>query len=181
MAQTIRLWPRVWSPHTKTPSTLVAQSASAATVPRGSTLDAELVHHVAALRAHEAHGQQHQVGTGSSNSEPGTSSKTGRPSSVRISTVWPRRARTAPDPSSTNSVVVTAKSRSPPSSWAEDVRRMSGQSGPRIVGQAVARGLGHDLELVHRGRALAVRGAQAVGPGVAAADDDHVLALGGDG
>src|SRR5205085_11111391 len=35
---------------------------------------------------------------------------------------------------------------------------------------------GHDFELVDRRRTLAVRGAQAVRTGVAAADDDHVLA-----
>ncbi len=39
----------------------------------------------------------------------------------------------------------------------------------------------HDLELVHAGRALTVRGAQAVRAGVAAADDDDPLVLGGDG
>ena len=38
----------------------------------------------------------------------------------------------------------------------------------------------HDLELVHAGRTLPVHGAQAVGAGVAAADDDDLLALGGD-
>ena len=35
----------------------------------------------------------------------------------------------------------------------------------------------HDLELVHRRRAVTVRGAEAVGPGVATADDHDVLAL----
>ena len=117
----------------------------------------------------------------SSNSEPGTSSKTGRPSSVRISTVCPRRARTAPEPSSTNSVVVTENSRAPAllvgRGGAQDERPQR----PRVVGQPVARGLGHDLELVHRRRALAVRRAEAVRPGVAAADDDDALALGVDG
>ena len=34
----------------------------------------------------------------------------------------------------------------------------------------------HDLQLGHRRRALPVRGAEAVGAGVAAADDDDVLA-----
>ena len=38
-------------------------------------------------------------------------------------------------------------------------------------------GRGQDLELVDRARALAMRGAEAVGAGVAAADDDHALAL----
>ena len=38
----------------------------------------------------------------------------------------------------------------------------------------------HDLEIGDRQRALADRGADAVGAGVAAADDDHVLAAGED-
>ncbi len=40
--------------------------------------------------------------------------------------------------------------------------------------------LRHDLELRHRGRALAERRADAVRAGVAAADDDDVLARGED-
>ena len=47
-----------------------------------------------------------------------------------------------------------------------------GLSGARLVGRA-----GDDLELVDALAALAVDGAQAVGAGVAAADDDHALAL----
>ena len=47
------------------------------------------------------------------------------------------------------------------------------------VGAALRRSR-HDLELVHVRGALAMRGAQAVGAGVATADDDHLLALGGD-
>ncbi len=39
------------------------------------------------------------------------------------------------------------------------------------------RGLGHDFELGHAGRAVAVAGAHAVGAGVATADDDDVLAI----
>ena len=53
--------------------------------------------------------------------------------------------------------------------------------GPRVVGQSVARGLDHDLELVYRRGVLAVGRAQAVRAGVAAADDDDPLALGADG
>ena len=55
------------------------------------------------------------------------------------------------------------------------IGRPRGGFGPRL------RGPRHDLELVNAGRPLAVRGAQAVRPGVAAADDDHPLVLGGDG
>src|SRR6201999_1685584 len=43
------------------------------------------------------------------------------------------------------------------------------------------RGARHDLELVDVFGALTVRGAQAVGTGVTATDDDDLLALGGDG
>ena len=68
---------------------------------------------------------------GSSNSEPSTGHELGpavrrrRPSRPRS----PRRARTWPAPSSRNSAVVTEKIRSPPSSSADEVRRMSGQVG----------------------------------------------------
>ena len=44
------------------------------------------------------------------------------------------------------------------------------------VGARVSGGRGQDLELVDRRRALAVHGAEAVGAGVAAADDHDVLA-----
>src|SRR5690606_9134370 len=53
--------------------------------------------------------------------------------------------------------------------------------GPRRVRRPLVGRAGHDLELVHRRGTLAVGGAEAVGAGVAAADDDDVLALGGDG
>ena len=49
---------------------------------------------------------------------------------------------------------------------------------PRIVGGAVERRLGEDLELDQALAAVAHRGADAVGAGVAAADDDDVLVLG---
>ncbi len=138
MAQTIRLCPRVWSPHTKTPSTLVAQSGSLATVPRGPTSMPSSS--TALWRSVPTKPMANSTRSASiSNSEPGTSSKIGRPSSVRISTVWPRSALTAPDPLSTNSVVVTEKRRCPPSSWAEEVRRMSGHSGH---GLSASRSLG---------------------------------------
>ena len=140
MAQTMRLCPRVWSPHTKTPSTLVAQSASAATVPRGSDLHAELGHRVATFRADEAHGQQHEVALelelGAGDLLEDRAAVLGRASRPR----GPRRARTRPEPLSTNSVVVTEKRRSPPSSWAEEVRRMSGHSGQGLSASPVARG-----------------------------------------
>ena len=50
----------------------------------------------------------------------------------------------------------------------------------RLLGASLRR-TRHDLELVDAGRTLTVRGAEAVGSGVAAADDDNLLALSGDG
>src|SRR6185436_5567813 len=52
--------------------------------------------------------------------------------------------------------------------------------GPGHFGRALLGGLGEKLELGDAGRALAMGGAQAVSAGVAAAEDDHVLAFGGD-
>ena len=77
--------------------------------------------------------------------------------------------------------VMTAKSRSAPSSWLEEVRSFSGQSGQVSELVLLLRRLRHDLELGHREGALADRGADAVGAGIAAADDDDVLAAGEDG
>ena len=57
---------------------------------------------------------------------------------------------------------------------------MFGQSGHGLLAARVVRRLRQQLELMDARRALAVRGAEAVGAGVAAADDDHVLALGAD-
>ncbi len=51
---------------------------------------------------------------------------------------------------------------------------------PGIVGGALQRRLGQNLELHEALAAVAHGGADAVGAGVAAADDDDVLALGGD-
>jgi hypothetical protein len=59
---------------------------------------------------------------------------------------------------------------------AEDLRPLR----PWIVGCAGLRRHRHQFELVHRPRSLAVGGAQAVGAGVTAADDHHVLVPGAD-
>ena len=61
MAHTIRLWPRVWSPQTKTPSTLVAQAGVRRHGAPAVDLQPELGHRAPALGAHEAHGQEHQL------------------------------------------------------------------------------------------------------------------------
>ena len=179
IAQTIRLWPRVWSPQTNTPSTLVAQFRVRRHRAPWPDLDAELVHHVVALRAQKPMANSTSSHS-SSNSSPAPPRRQGARSRP-ISTVCPRRARTAPAPSSTNSVVVTEKSRAPPSSWADDVRRISGHSGH---GLSASRSLGGSAMISSwctERRALAVGRAEAVGPGVAAADDDDALAPGVDG
>src|SRR6266852_1586996 len=60
---------------------------------------------------------------------------------------------------------------------AEDIR----PERPRIaVDVALIRRPGQDLELGDRARLLAMHGAETVRAGIAAPDDDHVLALGGD-
>ena len=74
--------------------------------------------------------------------------------------------------------MLTLKTRSPPSSCADDVRKIRRPLRPRVASAPVVGRPGQDLELVDRRRALAVRGAEAVGAGVAAADDHDVLARG---
>ena len=80
-----------------------------------------------------------------------------------------------------NFCVTTEKSRSAPSWWLDEVRSFSGQFGQVSSLSSFSGGLRHDFELRHRQRALADRGADAVGAGVAAADDHDMLAAGEDG
>ena len=75
-----------------------------------------------------------------------------------------------------NRCVETEYSRSPPSSCAPETRKMCGHCGHGLSAALLGRNR-HQLELVDRQRALAVRRAEAVGAGVAAADDDDVLVL----
>ena len=82
--------------------------------------------------------------------------------------------------SPSKATVVTAKSRSAPSSWLEEVRSFKRPVRP---GEQLVLGLRrhrHDLELGDLERALADRGADAVRAGVAAADDHDLLAGGED-
>src|SRR5205814_4588927 len=51
---------------------------------------------------------------------------------------------------------------------------------PRVALRARFRRHRHQLELIDRPRALPVHGAEAVGAGIAAADDNHVAILRGD-
>src|SRR5206468_1924664 len=52
---------------------------------------------------------------------------------------------------------------------------------PRVAGRASVGWTGQDLELVHRRATVAMYGPEAVGTGVTTADDDDVLARGGEG
>ena len=56
--------------------------------------------------------------------------------------------------------------------------QLHGPERPRRLRRTLVGRLGHDFELMNRQRLLAVARAQAVGAGVAAADDDHALAGG---
>ena len=169
IAQTINDWPRRASPAAKTPSALVAYTGAKA-FPRASVLDAELPRGCAApARRSPSRGARGRPG------DPlrcrGRSRTAARPSS-RVQ--WIRSTR----PSLPESAVVEmAKSRSPPSFSAYEVRSLHrpGRPGRQIVGPA-GRGLADELDLRHRGGALAVCVRDAVGAGVAAADHDHVLA-----
>ena len=60
------------------------------------------------------------------------------------------------------------------------MRNCIGQRGHGVERRTLVGRHRQELELVHRSRALAVAGAEAIGAGVAAADDDHVLAGGED-
>ena len=171
MAHTMRLWPRPMSPATNTPSTLVAQSSSRATLPRSVELDAELVEQAVALGADEAHGQQHELAR---QLEVGALDLL-EAAVDHLDLVGPQRPHVA--------VVVAEEAlgvdREHPLAALLVGRRRAVHQRPRRPRGRVGPGVGrprHDLELVDRRRALAVRGAEAVGAGVAAADDDDVLA-----
>ncbi len=180
MAQTMRLWPRVWSPQTKTPSDAGGPVGAGGDGAPGSDRHAELVDRVVALGPDEAHGQQDQLALE-------LEFAAGHLLEDRAPVLRPHLHRVPAQGAHGSRPVV------------DELRRRDGEEArpallvgrggaqderpqrPGVVGQPVARGLGHDLELVHRGRALAVGRAEAVGPGVAAADDDDALALGADG
>ena len=121
---------------------------------------------------HEAHGQQHQVGL---ELELGAGDRLDLVVDAHAVQLL-RRGRSRPE----NFCVSTEKSRSAPSSWLDEVRSFSGQSGQVSSLFSCSGRLRHDLEIGHRQRALADRGADAVGAGVAAADHDDVLAVGED-
>ena len=144
-------------------------------------LDAELVDRVAALRSRRSPWPAAPARTRARTPSPAPPRRPGaRPRSASRPCAR-ASARTAPEPSSTNSVVVTENSRAPPSSCAEEVRRMSGHSGH---GLSASRSLGGSAMISSWWTEAApwrCAVPEAVGPRVAAADDDDPLALGVDG
>ena len=134
-------------------------------------LDAELLEHARALRADEAHRQQHQLAR---QLEVGALDLLElavdeldlvRAQRAHVAVVVAEEALGVDAVDALAALLVRRRD-------AEDV----GLRRPRIGRRARVGRPRQDLELVDRRRALAVRGAEAVGAGVAAADDHHVLA-----
>ena len=175
IAHTMRLWPRPMSPHANTPSSVVMNVRVARHVAARVELDAELLEHALLLRAEEAHREEHELAR---QLEVGALDLL-ELAVDHLDLVGAQRAHVAvvvaEEALGVDAVDALAallvRRRHP-----EDVR----PRGPRVGGRARVGRAGQDLELVDRRRALAVRGAEAVGAGVAAADDHDVLALGGD-
>ena len=94
-------------------------------------------------------------------------------------TSMPNNSRTWPS-SPRSSLVKTLQRRSQPSSCDEEVRMILRPVRPGGLVVAALGRLGQDLQLRHGDGALADRRAHAVAARVAAADHDHVLALGGE-
>ena len=142
---------------------------------RGSSSTSELVEQAARLRAEEAHGEQHELGRDLAVGALDLLEA----AVLHLHLVEAQRADVA--------VVVAEEALGVHGVDAVAALLVGGGDlvahrvgGPRVgVGPAVD-GAGEDLELRDRAGAVAVRGAEAVGAGVAAADDDHVLAAGVD-
>ena len=178
IAQTISDWPRRASPAANTPVDEVVVRRRPATLPRASMLDAELVEQLL-LGMQEAHREQHEVGLRSRARCP-RRARTAAPLGLRV--VQGRHAPVLAE----KRVVVTRESCSPTAERPGLLHRVGEAvllrpQRPRraVVGPVVGR-LGQQLELHDRRGALADRVPDAVGAGVAAADDDDVLAGGGD-
>ena len=163
------------SPQANTPASLVMNDASRATLLRGSSSTPSSSSRPGALGAEEAHREQHELAR---QLEVGALDLL-EPAVDHLDLVRPQRAHVA--------VVVVDEAlgvHAVDALAALFVRRRDledvGERGPRVGGRPRVGRRGQDLELVHRRRALAMRGAEAVGAGVAAADDHDALALGGD-
>ena len=123
-------------------------------------------------RMHEAHGQQHQLGLELEFAAGDRLELVVDAHAMQFLHRCRFRRKTAS--------CCTANSRSAPSSWLDEVRSFSGQSGQVSALFSCSGGFGMISNLVTEQRALAERGADAVRAGIAAADHDHVLALGED-
>ena len=176
IAHTMRLCPRPMSPHANTPGTLVMNAASRSTLPRRVEIHGELLEQTFPLRPEEPHRQQHELAR---QLEVGAFDLLElavdhldlvRPQRAHVAVVVGEEALGVDAVDALATLLV--RRRHP-----EHVR----PRGPRVGGRPGVGRSGHDLELVHRHRALPVGGAEAVGAGVASADDDDPLALGGDG
>ena len=178
IAQTISDWPRCMSPAANTPGTLVIHCSSRQTLPRSVSLTSRSLQQPALLGPDESHRQQHEIGF---HLELAAGDRLERDAAVVDDAADPAAAQRA------NAAVVAAQLGGRDGvdalaalfvrgRGAEDVRPQR----PRIVGGALMRRRRHQLELRDRRGALAMHGAEAIGAGVAAADDHHVLAGGVD-
>ena len=102
IAHTIKLCPLPMSPHANTPASLVANESLLATLPRSSSVDAQLVEQTRTLGADEAHREQHELAR---QLEVAALDLLNRPST--ISTSWARSARTLPSSSARKHSVLT--------------------------------------------------------------------------
>ena len=164
------------SPATNTLSRLVRKRSSRVDVAALVELDAELLEQTRALRADEAHREQHELAR---QLEVGALDLLERHAAVDellLDLVGTQRAHVA--------VVVAEEALGVHRVHALAALFVGGRDAvdhrvgrPRHRLDARVGRPGQDLELVDRRRALADRGAEAVGAGVAAADDHDVLAL----
>src|SRR5262249_41542954 len=142
-------------------------------------LDAEIGQHARTLGAEEAHGEQHELHLEGELGARDRLELEPAPLANHLDLARLERPHAAPIAAEETlgragidalaALLVSAR-------HAEDV----GPLGPRIVGRALVGRARQELELVDRGGALAVHRAQAVGAGIAAADDDDALALSAD-
>ena len=169
IAHTTSDWPRRISPAAKTPSTEVMLLLIGGHIAAAVERDSQLLQHSAAHRPSEAHGKQHEVGF-----------DYGFGSGNRLE-LWRRRhlhgmqARHV----SVGVALETDRSQAPLARSAFFVRALGAQlqrpQRPRRQRGARLRRLGHDLKLPDACRSLTQTGAETIGSGIAASDDDHFL------
>ena len=141
MAHTMRLWPRVMSPQTKTPVDVGRPRPVGGHVAPGVELEAQLGHHTLALGAEEPHGQQHQLAGqlelgALHRHELGPAAVAGD----HLDLLAPQGPHLAGPVVRGTRRWSPQKTRSPPSSSADEVRRMSGHVGHGLSPVALGRG-----------------------------------------